>query len=82
MRVAITNSDQKEVQGLRSLLNDSFETCVITEADKIRDIIDSCDVLIIDFNHSPDQGINLLMNIDSMSHLPAVGRKKLHMIRT
>ena len=72
MRVAIANSDQKEVQGLRSLLDDSFETCVITEADKIGDIIDSCDVLIIDSNYSSDQGINLLMNIESMSHLPAL----------
>ena len=72
MRVAIANSDRQEVQGLRSLLDNSFKTCVITRADKLMNIIDTCDLLIIDSNYSPDQGINLLMNIESISHLPVL----------
>ncbi|NKB39080.1 MAG: HDOD domain-containing protein [Gammaproteobacteria bacterium] len=72
MRVAIANSNRAEQQVIGSTLQEMHETRVISADDKINEIIEYSDFIIIDANYSSDQGINLLMNVESESHLPVL----------
>ena len=70
MRVALANSNEQEVKDIRCVLDNSFETFAITELDSPEDIVKNSDLVVIDSNFSKNQGIDLLMNIESMTHLP------------
>ena len=70
MRVAIANSHEQEVNELRSILDNSFETYTISESDLPEDIIGKSDLVVIDSNFTANQGIDLLMNIESVSNVP------------